>query len=179
MKRHLIIYISLALAVLTVIPAFHSVGHSQTGDRMRRATLSTGVVSLNNSQYARLIVANPNPVGGSRILRADLRLLQHQPSGQQGSLVRHGVADQIASGQITLAPGESISWDFDLEHATMPNVGAVSFFINVEAEATTTAEACKAPTATVTLEVHNKYADLAGPVSVWVWVECDKSYVWM
>ena len=71
MKRRLTISLSLALAVLTVIPAFHSMGHAQTGNRMRRAALSTGVVSLNNGEYARLIVANSANPGSGRVLRAE------------------------------------------------------------------------------------------------------------
>jgi hypothetical protein len=180
MKRRIAISLSFAVAVLAAITAFHSMGRGQTANRMRsRAALSTGVVSLKNGEYARLIVANAAvPGASSRPLRADLRLLQHAPSGQQqGSLVRNEVVDQTTSGQITLEPGESITYDFDPEHATTPNVGAVSFFINVEA--LPVANACVAPTATVTLEVHNKFADAARPVGVWVWVECDKEYVWM
>ncbi len=179
MKRRITISLSFAVAVLAAITAFHSMGRGQTANRMRRAALSTGVVSLKNGEYARLIVANSASPGAgvSRTLRADLRLLQHAPGGMQGSLVRHEVVDQTTSGQITLEPGQSIWYDFDPERATVPNVGAVSFFVNVEA--LPVANACVAPTATVTLEVHNKFADAARPVGVWVWVECDKEYVWM
>jgi hypothetical protein len=179
MRRRITISLSFAVAVLAAITAFHSMGRGQTANRTRRAALSTGVVSLKTSEYARLIVANPASPGAgvNRTIRADLRLLQHAPSGMQGSLVRHEVVDQTTSGQITLEPGQSVSYDFDPEGATMPNVGAASFFVNVEA--LPVADACVAPTATVTLEVHNKFADAARPVGVWVWVECDKTYVWM
>lgn len=179
MKRRITISLTFALAVLAAVTAFHATGRGQTGTRMRRAALSTGVVTLKSGEYARLIVANAaSPgAGAGRTIRADLRLLQHAPSGMQGSLVRHEAVDQSTPGQITLEPGESIWYDFDPESATMPNVGAASFLINVEAPPV--ANACVAPTATVTLEVHNKFADAARPVGVWVWVECDKEYVWM
>ena len=179
MKRRITISLTFALAVLAAVTAFHATGRGQTGNRMRRAALSTGVVTLKSGEYARLIVANAaSPGGGAgRTIRADLRLLQHAPSGMQGSLVRHEAVDQSTPGQITLEPGESIWYDFDPESATMPNVGAASFLINVEA--LPVANACVAPTDTVTLEVHNKFADAARPVGVWVWVECDKEYVWM
>src|SRR5829696_5178850 len=100
MKRRITISLSFAVAVLAAITAFHSMGRGQTANRIRRAALSTGVVSLNNGDYARLIVANPaGPgAGAARTLRADLRLLQHAPSGQQGPLVRHEVVDQAAPG---------------------------------------------------------------------------------
>jgi hypothetical protein len=180
MKRRITLSLSCALVVLAAITTFHSMGRGQTANRTRRAALSTGVVTLKNGEYARLIVANAaSPgAGAGRTLRANLRLLQHAPSGQQGSLVRHEVVDQTTSGEITLEPGQSIWYDFDPELATLPNVEAASFLINVEA-LPVVANTCVAPTATVTLEVHNKFADAARPVGVWVWVECDKEYVWM
>src|SRR5829696_7593838 len=102
MKRRITISLSFAVAVLAAITAFHSMGRGQTANRTRRAALSTGVVSLKTSEYARLIVANPASPGAgvNRTIRADLRLLQHAPSGMQGSLVRHEVVDQTTSGQI-------------------------------------------------------------------------------
>lgn len=175
MKRRLTISITFALVLLAAVAAFQRDGRGQTGNNVRRSSVNSGLIPLNQNQFVRLTLANAatNPNASDKLTaRVIVHISQYAPSGQQGAVMQHAVVGQTSSGPITLHPGDGASVDFDLTQAIRPDVQGV--FISVEALPLVGSSDKAAATACVA--VYDKWTNQ--PLSVWVWVDAE-GYIWM
>jgi len=175
MKRRVTMALTLScLLVLTTI-AMPAPVYGQTQNSPRQHRLNSGLMALSPDETVVLTLANAamNPNADDRLtVRLNVRILQYAPTGPMGYVNEMGVVGQTSSGPITLAPGGAATIEFDLSQAIGPNV--TSAFIIVEA--LPLAGVSNEAHASANLTVKNKYSKQ--PLSVWVWVECDKEYVW-
>ena len=176
MKRRITMAMTFSFVLLAMVFALPQSIKAQQQNPPRQTSLRSGLIPLGPNQFVRLTLANAaaNPNANEKLtVRLNVRILQYAPTGQTGVVKEHAVVGQIASGPITIAPGGAASIDFDLTQATQPNVQGIFIIV----EALPLAGVSNNAKATANAVVYD--ASLNAPLSVWVWVEAESSYVWM
>ena len=176
MKRRITTAMTFSFLLLAAVIASPQSIQAQTQNPPRPTSMRSGLIPLGPNQFVRLTLANAatNPNANERLtVRLNVRILQYAPTGQTGIVNEKAVVGQISSGPITIAPGGAASIDFDLSQATQPNVQGIFIIV----EALPLAGVSNDAKATASAVVYD--ASLNLPLSVWVWVECDKEYIWM
>jgi len=175
MKRRITISMTLALVLLATVAAFHQEGRGQTSNNVRRSSVNSGLIPLNQNQFVRLTLANAatNPNASDKLTaRVNVHIFQYAPSGQQGAVMQHAVVGQTSSGPITMRPGEGASTDFELTQAATPDVQSALFTV----EALPLAGSSNTAACVAKLTLYDKLTN--EPLSVWVWVDAE-GYIWM